>query len=185
MMGSVYQRRIEQEWKLLLALAAENPEILQDCRREDQAEGSVFRFELLQTPSPVEQDGQIRVEERHSVSFHFPRFFPAVPIEASLARPVFHPNVHPETGFVCLWDRLSSGDTVVEAVAKLQQVITWRLFNVEELHVMQPKSLQWYEDPVSSRVPPFIHSDLKRPDRLDFFKTSAVALNGTKRRRLH
>jgi len=53
------------------------------------------------------------------VRFAFARFFPAVPIEAYLTRPVFHPNVHPTTGFVCLWSRFSKADTVIEALCRL------------------------------------------------------------------
>ena len=152
MISSVHERRVAQEWKLLLALAAENPELLQDCVREDQLDGTVFRFRLLQTQALVEEAGQLQILDQHEVTLCFPRFFPSVPIEASLARPVFHPNVHPETGFVCLWSRFSSGDTVIEAVRQLQKVISWELHNEEPDHVMQPKALEIHtgENPCTS-----------------------------------
>lgn len=153
MTSSVHERRIEQEWKLLLALAAENPEVLQDCVREDKADGAEFRFRLLQTQARVEEAGQLRVIDQHEVTLRFPRFFPAVPIEASLARPVFHPNVHPETGFVCLWNRFSSGDTVIEAVRQLQKVISWDLHNEASDHVMQPSALSWRKGAASHTLP--------------------------------
>lgn len=147
MTSSVQERRVEQEWKLLLALAAENPEVLQGCVRQDQVDGTVFRFRLLQTQALVEEADQLRVVDKHDVTLRFPRFFPAVPIEASLERPVFHPNVHPESGFVCLWDRFSSGNTAIEALTQLQRVISWKLHNEAPDHTMQPEGLRWYQSP--------------------------------------
>lgn len=153
MTSSVHKRRVEQEWKLLLALAAENPEVLQDCVREDKPDGTLFRFQLLQTQALVEEAGQLQILHEHTVTLRFPRFFPAVPIEASLARPVFHPNVHPETGFVCLWNRFSSGDTVIEAVRQLQKVISWQVHNETPDHVMQPEALTWQKGAESAALP--------------------------------
>lgn len=153
MTSSVHERRIEQEWKLLLALAAENPEILRDCVREDKADGTLFRFQLLQTQALVEEGGQLRVVDQHKITLRFPRFFPVVPTEASLAQPVFHPNVHPETGFVCLWNRFSSGDTVIEAVRQLQKVISWVLHNETPDHLMQSNALSWRKGLASSTLP--------------------------------
>jgi len=66
-----------------------------------------------------------------------------VPIEAFLAVPVFHPNVHPDNGFVCLWTRGSTGDTIVTALVRLQNVIGWRLHNASPDHLMQPAALAW------------------------------------------
>jgi hypothetical protein len=183
-MLSVHQRRTEQEWKLLQALAAQNPDLLRDCERDDEADGPVFRFLLQQTPAFVEDAGQLRIEDQHGVSLHFPRFFPAVPLEACLSRPVFHPNVHPETGFVCLWNRFSSGDTVVEAVGLLRQVITWRLLNEASDHVMQPKSLEWYKDPARSTPLPLLCPELRGPEGFELARTYARRPEGVGRRRL-
>jgi len=183
-MFTVHQRRTEQEWKLLEALAGENPDLLRDCVRDAQADGRVFRFQLRQTPALIEEAGQLRIQDWHGVSLHFPRFFPAVPLEASLLRPVFHPNVHPETGFVCLWNRFSSGDTVVEAVAQLRHVITWRLLNEEPDQVMQPKSLQWYRHPARSTPLPLLCPALRRPEGFDLARTYGWRPAGVGRRRL-
>jgi hypothetical protein len=183
-MSTVHQRRTGQEWKLLQALAEENPDRLRDCTCDAQADGVVFLFQLLRTPALVEEAGQLRIQDSHRVSLHLPRFFPAVPIEASLSRPVFHPNVHPETGFVCLWNRFSTGDTVVEAITQLQQVITWRLFNEESAHVMQPKSLEWYRDPARAIPLPLSFAALKKPEGFDLARTYARRPEGVGRKRL-
>ena len=107
----------------------------------------IFNFFLRQTSSLTGTLPNFETVDSHAVTLHFPKFFPSVPIEASLAHPVFHPNVHPETGFVCLWNRFSPGDTVMEAISQLQQVITWKLVNQETDHLMQPEALAWYKDP--------------------------------------
>jgi len=73
----------------------------------------------------------------------FPRFFPAVPIEATLTLPVFHPNVDSRSGFVCLWTRTSPGDTVMEALRRLQRIVAWAAVNNEAEHVMQPEAARW------------------------------------------
>jgi len=183
-MLTVHQRRTEQEWKLLDALATQNPDLLQDCTREAPADGPIFCFQLRQTPALVEEAGQLVIRDQHCVRLHFPRFFPAVPLEASLLRPVFHPNVHPETGFVCLWNRFSPGDTVVEGVSQLRQVITWRLLNEDPDQVMQPKSLEWYRDPARSVALPLLCPELGKPEGFDLARSYAWRPPGSGRRRL-
>ena len=140
-MSTLYERRVKQEWRLLKELAELNPEIIQECSRSDAEGIQVFAFTLRHTQALVEQGEELLVIDEHRVSIHLPRFFPSVPMEVSLARPVFHPNVHPESGFVCLWDRFSSAKTVAEAITQLQRVITWELFSEEAEHVMQTRAL--------------------------------------------
>ena len=146
-MPTLYQRRLEQEWVLLELLHNTSPDILESPKRTSEISGEIFSFGLLQTQGLTGQKGYLESCDSHVVTLHFPKFFPSTPIEASLAHPVFHPNVHPETGFVCLWNRFSPGDTVMEAISQLQQVITWKLVNQETDHLMQPEALAWYKDP--------------------------------------
>ncbi len=77
----------------------------------------------------------------HSLKLAFAPYYPAVPIEAYLDVPVRHPNVHPSTGFICLWDKHSTGDTVIEALRQTQRVLSGELRNAEADHLMQPDSL--------------------------------------------
>jgi ubiquitin-protein ligase len=140
---SVRARRLDNEWALLDALAKHNPDLLEVRRRETLPDAEVFHVILHRTSAmSLGPPPQLLESASHAVAFRYPLYYPSVPIEAFLATPVFHPNVHPENGFVCLWDRFSSGDTIIEAVAKLQKVITWELWNDRTEHVMQPDALQ-------------------------------------------
>lgn len=140
---SVRARRLENEWALLLQLAAENPGVVEAVRRETLPDADIFHVILHRTSAlALAPPHRLLEMASHPVRFRFPEYYPSVPIEAFLERPVFHPNVHPENGFVCLWDRFSSGDTILEAVRKLRKVITWELWNRREEHVMQPDALR-------------------------------------------
>ena len=181
-MSTLYQRRTEQEWQLLLLSAGRNPELLRDCARIAEGEETSFRFQLLQSPSLVEHAGSLQVQDSHRIVISFPRFFPTIPLEVRLLTPVFHPNVHPDTGFICLWNRFSPADTVFEAVAQLQRVISWSLFNEELEHIMQPQSLEWYRDPTRSVSLPLLFETIRRPEGFDFSRTYAQPCAGGRRR---
>jgi len=146
-MSTVYERRVEQEWRLLQALVESSPTIVGPAKKEATENGSSFDFDLHGTEAIIKVFDGFQIRSDHKVSLHFPAFFPSIPIEASLAQPVFHPNIHPATGFVCLWGKFSSRDTVIEAVAQLQRIVTWQLLNRESEHIMQPAALVWFDDP--------------------------------------
>lgn len=133
------RQRIENEWAFLQRMAEANPRLIvpQD-RSADE-----FLVLLRETDAPVEHDGKIEIVDDHQVRLSFARFFPTIPLEAYLIRPVFHPNIHPSTGFVCLWRNSSVADTVVEALIQLQRVLTCSLFTDSPDHVMQPRALAW------------------------------------------
>ena len=97
------ERRIRNEAALLREIATFNPERLQIVALTNDE----FRI-TLHTPA---HGGAV-----HGLKLVFAPYFPAVPIEAYLELPVRHPNVHPVTGFICLWDKHSTGDTVIEAL---------------------------------------------------------------------
>jgi ubiquitin-protein ligase len=142
----VRKRRIENEWKLLHELAVLNPGALQDLQCSIGPNGDYFRFRLNQTAGLVQTRNGIQLRHSHIVELQFSRFFPAVPTEAVLPEPVFHPNVDPDNGFVCLWMNFSHADDVAEALVRLQRVIAWDLFNLTPDHLMQPAAAAWYED---------------------------------------
>jgi hypothetical protein len=54
-----------------------------------------------------------------------------------------HPNIDLETGFVCLWTRHGTRETVVEALRRLQEVIAWTSFNRDTEHLMQRDAEAW------------------------------------------
>jgi ubiquitin-protein ligase len=125
----IRERRIRHEWEWLRRTAQANPAAL---AVPDSPAGAVL---FPETPFYA-LDGTPR--KGVAVRFMFPEYYPSVPLEAWLAEPVLHPNVHPETGFICLWDTRHEGTSLVEAVLQLQRVVTWHLFNYDADHLMQP-----------------------------------------------
>jgi hypothetical protein len=184
MKSTLHQRRVEQEWRLLELLARANEQSIEDVRRREGASGETFELTLLKTRAIIETCGNREVVDKHSVAFHFRTLFPSIPIEANLSRPVFHPNVHPHNGFVCLWNRFSSGDTIIEAVVQLQRILTFQLVNDLADHVMQPKCLDWYNDPERGLELPLWCDPIRKPQDLEAERTYARRPVGTFRRRL-
>lgn len=167
-------RRLDEEWTLLAKLAEANPEALEILARESRPDEELFRLNLRRTMG-LSLD---RVpKESHTVSFRFPELYPALPIEAFLSSPVFHPNVHPINGFVCLWTRVSTADTILEAVVRLQKVIVWELVNRDAEHLMQPEALAWTPD----RPLPLARHPIVVPVEIQLERTYAVR-TGSRRR---
>lgn len=125
-MADLRARRLQSERALIERLVHDNPTQLYDLEWADEQCCLTLRIG----------------ETAHRARLHFPRFFPSVPIEAFLAEPVAHPNVDPRNGFVCLWTRLSVSHTVIEAVRRLRLILAWRMFNLDEDHVMQPRQAE-------------------------------------------
>jgi len=59
---------------------------------------------------------------------------------------LFHPNVKPETGFVCLWEQANPSDTVIQAIARTQAIAAYRMVNPGSVHVMHASAAEWYRD---------------------------------------
>ena len=141
---SVRARRLANEWEFLTRLAGHNPGVVEAAQRKTQPDADLFHVVLHRTSAlSLGNPPTLWEKASHAAWFRYPEYYPSVPIEAFLSTPVFHPNVHPETGFVCLWNRFSPGDTILEAVRQLQRVITWELANSNAEHVMQPEALRW------------------------------------------
>lgn len=136
-MSLATERRLTTEWALLQRLAAQNPQRLVDL----QAEDLTFYLQLKGTPALPLSSGAGDVRSDHHVRIIFPRFYPTTPLELYLQTPVQHPNIHPQTGFVCLWDRHRVGHTVEHALHKLVAILGWRLYNRDAVHIMQPAAL--------------------------------------------
>jgi hypothetical protein len=115
-------RRIGHERQALAALAAANPQ-----RLERSGDDEI----LLRDVPCYGHAGALRLR------VEFPEYYPAVPLEAFVDSDVEHPNVHPETGFICLWEGHHAGTAVIEAVLQTIRVVTWHLANWREEHVMQ------------------------------------------------
>jgi len=131
-----WERRLRSEWEILARLVEANPARLSETSIRD----AQFDLTLLDTAAPGLngfREGSFSVITQHRVRIVFPEFFPAVPMELSLAEPVAHPNIHPETRFVCLWNRHRVSHTVEHALHKLVAILGWQLSNSDPEHVMQ------------------------------------------------
>jgi hypothetical protein len=170
-MPTLRERRVQNEATYLRTLADLNPGRLHLEGRFVDGGAVVFQLRLVTPARSV--DGEITSE--HRLRLVFPEYFPAVPIEAFLETPVRHPNVHPESGFICLWSRHSAGDTVVEALLQLQRVISGELWNRDADHLMQPEAA----DPV-----PLPFDPLRVPESYHLERSRAHLPEGRVRRRL-
>ncbi len=179
--SSALLRRLTAEWHLLERLAERNPGRLTSLAASDLA----FHLTLRGTPAfrlpTAAGESAAEILFDHRICIDFPYFFPAAPMELSLRTPVAHPNVHPETGFVCLWDTHRVSNTVEHALHKTVAILGWRLFNAEAVHVMQPDALQRLRG-LAPRVP----EALAAPPLLGVAHDSAPAftLKPSPRRRL-
>jgi ubiquitin-protein ligase len=161
--SALHQRRVANELELLERLAALNPDKVRLTDRAIHPDSSRVGFELLASPALVSA-GALAIETTHAVEMRFTRFFPAVPIEVYLHRPVFHPNVDPGSGFVCLWHQFSPDDTCVDAIDRLRQVLAWELVNPSPQQVIQPEAFAWWNESEQSQTVPLALVELARPE---------------------
>src|SRR5579863_2462219 len=126
-------RRIDAEWELLVELAAANPDTLVSTTRCPDE----FRVLMRQSPAWIGTSAAPRVEAGHSLRFVFPRFYPTLPLEAYFARPIFHVNVDPANGFVCLWPDYRPSRTIVDAILITRSIMAYKTANWDPVHRMQ------------------------------------------------
>ena len=134
------ERRLRREWDLLKSLVRLNPDRL----RHASAQDATFHVHLSKTPALALTSGSAGSSDlllEHRLRLFYPRFFPAVPLELYLERPVRHPNVHPISGFVCLWQTYRVDYTVEHALHRTAAILGWRLQNLDARHVMQHDTL--------------------------------------------
>ncbi len=142
------ERRLRREWDLLNVLVQLNPARLSGPTAFD----STFQVLLSGTPALPLSEGSPALLTEHRLRLHYPRFFPAVPLELYLDRPVLHPNIHPVSGFVCLWrvHRVEYG--VEHALHRTVAILGWQLQNLDPRHVMQPESLRLNQAETATRL---------------------------------
>jgi hypothetical protein len=141
---SVRERRLRSEWALLQTLVALNPNRLSGPLWQD----TVFLVSLLGTPAvPLDAKDRNLCVTEHRLRIVFPVDFPALPMEAYLANSVFHPNIHPETGFLCLWEKHASTNTVEHALHKTAAMLGWSLLARNAQHCMQAEARKVAMDP--------------------------------------
>lgn len=138
--------RLEREWRLLHKLAAANPEQLDILDRQATPGEESFFVRLLRSPGLERADGRSLVtRDEHTIRLSFTRFFPDVPMECYTVDVLFHPNVRPETGFVCLWLEAKPRDCAIQALARAQAMAAYRMVNLDGSHVMNRQAAEWYQ----------------------------------------
>jgi ubiquitin-protein ligase len=158
--SSTWERRIQTEWRLLQEMAQLNPDRISDFSARD----ATFYISLRHTPSPVlgAFDGAHtprfdRVTE-HRIRVEYPAFFPSLPMEVYLKTPVAHPNIHPESGFICLWQKHLVSNSIEHVLHKTAAMLGWALKSDDATHVMQPKAFA-YARLHGSEVEMTLHAD--------------------------
>jgi ubiquitin-protein ligase len=183
-MQTLHQRRVANELELLEQLAVRNPAILQLTGRAIDPDKSRIDFQLLASPGLISENGILRVSAAHAGEIRLPRFFPAVPIEIYLTLPVFHPNIDPDNGFVCLWREFSSDHTCLEAVRRLRAILAWKMMNPNPLQVIQPEAITWLADPNREPRGPFEYEQLQSPESESQFIPHRPLVAGRRKRLL-
>ena len=142
---SLRSDRIEREWKLLGRLVRANEGRLEVLERDSAPTEDVFRVRLHASPGLEHAKGdRMSTRDDHTLRLCFTRFYPDVPIECYVEEPLFHPNVKPETGFVCLWEEANPRDTSIQAVARAQAMAAYRMVNLGGAHQMNRDAADWY-----------------------------------------
>lgn len=137
--------RIEHEWKLLGRLVRANADRLEMLDRDSAPTEDVFRVRLHASPGIETAVGErLTTRDDHTLRLCFTRFYPDVPIECYVEEPLFHPNVKPETGFVCLWEEANPRDTSIQAIARAQAMAAYRMLNLGGPHQMNRDAADWY-----------------------------------------
>jgi hypothetical protein len=137
--------RVDKEWTLLGRLAAANPRHVEILGRSPSPVDEVFHARLLGSPGiEAVNHGALVTRDVHTLRLCFTRFYPEVPIDCYVKEPLFHPNVKPETGFICLWEQGNPRDTVIQALARTQAVAAFRMVNPGAAHLMNQDAAKWY-----------------------------------------
>ena len=138
--------RIDQEWTLLGRLAVANPGTVEIVDRTSAPTEEVFHVVLHDSPGIASASGnRLVTRDDHALRLCFTRFYPEVPIDCYTAEPLFHPNVKPETGFVCLWEHANPQDSVIQALARTQAIAAFRMVNTGSAHLMNREAAEWYQ----------------------------------------
>ncbi len=76
----------------------------------------------------VLQGAQPTPADRHAVEIRLPLGYPREPPLVVPLTPIFHPNVAPD--HYCVADYWSAGEPLVDVIAKIGDMIQWKIYNV-------------------------------------------------------
>ncbi len=144
--NSVRQDRIEGQWQLLQELAQLNPQRIGSVERRSSCAEDAFHWQLTASPGVSHaQLNSIEVSLCHRIRLRYPRFYPEVPPECYLETAAFHPNICPDSRFVCLWAEARPRDCILRIAVQLQAMLAYRLLAPERRHLLNRAAAEWYE----------------------------------------
>lgn len=135
-------RRMDAEWKLLEALADTNRMIFAAISRSENE----FRVDMRDSPAWIGGRHERKIETAHLLRYVYPRYYPSLPLEGYFACPIFHVNVDPATGFVCLWQDYRPARTIVDAILITRAIMAGNVANLNPVHRMQQDAALDCED---------------------------------------
>jgi ubiquitin-protein ligase len=117
-----------------------------------------YRVEF-RLPGLYLREGQPTVRHAHRAEIMLPRRFPAErPCVVPLA-PIFHPNIRE---YFCIADYWAAGTTLADVVAKLGDMIQWRVYNPAS--PLDPRAAKWAIEQEPTGLFPVGDVDLGVPD---------------------
>ena len=75
------------------------------------------------------EDGSPRTGDVHRAEVFLPLDYPRRPPFCRMTTPVFHPNIDPQK--ICIGDHWSAGQSLVELVARIAQMICYQSYNTQ------------------------------------------------------
>lgn len=160
MAKSLRDRRLEQEIRIFQELAAANADRMRVRSIGTDGDAYLVSFRLSGCEF-LSLDR--RVGDGMDMEIRFTRYYPLVPPEVSFIPAIFHPNVSPESGFVCLFEDYRMEYGVVEYLQIAQQVATWQIWNGDPQQVLSPEAVAWLEAGASGIALPLRAAPLMAP----------------------
>jgi ubiquitin-protein ligase len=152
-------RRIDAEWQLLAALADANPRTFTAIAKSEDE----FRIDMRESPACVGGRQARNIETAHTLRYVYPRYYPSLPLEGYFVRPIFHVNVDPATGFVCLWQDYRPAQTIVDAILITRAIMAGKVANLDAAHRMQQDAVLECEEFLALPMIPLMLPSACRP----------------------
>ncbi len=124
---SVRIRRLTADQRRVAAVFADHPHIRLLESEGQPAESYTFEFRVAGL-LPAD-DGSVSSAFVHRAQVILLRDYPRRPPFCRMMTPVFHPNIDPQK--ICIGDHWSAGQSLVELVARIGQLICFQSYNTQ------------------------------------------------------
>ena len=117
------QRRVLADWEALRAEYSGHPAITVEAVGPVPPEEYVVTYRV---PGLCREGDRPVVAEEHRVRIQLPLDYPRQAPYCTPITPVFHPNI---ADYVCIGDYWAAGERLVHVIAKVGEMLQYRLFN--------------------------------------------------------